>query len=149
LYLNAVAIAKDDRRHLPITGGRRALLVFPGAFPATQRACAALDPNSRAFAYSLRPTPTEIAQAKTSARDVEVVVVFTYNIHDHAPQADLVNALPPEKLVVVALESPYDIEAGIQPGSYVAAFNAEPGAFKAACAVLFGQHPATGAWSLP
>lgn len=146
IYLKTVAIASDERGHLPIVNATRTLVVFPGAYPAAQRQCLALAPGISSFAYSLNPTPTEIAQAVTSARGVEVVVVFTYNVRDYQFQRDLVNALPPEKLVVVAMENPYDIEEGIAPGSYVAAFNAYPGAITASCAVLFGKQPAVGTW---
>jgi beta-N-acetylhexosaminidase len=148
IYLKTVAIAKDERQQLPIAAGRPALIVFPGAYPAAQRQCLALAPWLRSFAYSLNPTPTEIAQAVTSARDVEVAVVFTYNIRDYRFQRDLVNALPPDKLVVVAMENPYDIEEGIAPGSYVTAFNAYPGAISASCAVLFGAQTAVGTWQV-
>ena len=53
------------------------------------------------------------------------------------------------KAIVVSLQSPYDIEQGIQPGAYVAAFNSYPAAFKAICPVLYGQHPAVGVFKIP
>jgi beta-N-acetylhexosaminidase len=149
LYRNTVAIAKDQYKMLPLTADKTILLVFPGAFPATQRECIALNPNVRSLAYSLNPTETEIASAKIEARRADVVVVFTYNIPEYAFQADLVNVVPPEKAIVVALESPYDIEQNINPAGYVTSFNVFPGAFKAACEVLFGVYPPHGKWKLP
>ena len=148
LYQNTVAIAQDKYKLLPLAQNKKVLLIFPGAYPATQRECLALRPGIKSKAYSLNPTDVEIASAKIDARNADVVVIFTYNIPDYPFQADLVNAVPPEKAIVVALESPYDIEQGIDPGGYVTAFNAYPGALKASCEVLFGKYPARGVWHI-
>jgi len=78
-----------------------------------------------------------------------VVIIFTLNISDNPQQAYLVNAVPANKAIVVSLQSPYDIEQGIQPGAYVAAFNSYPSAFGAICPVLYGQHAAVGVFKIP
>ena len=41
---------------------------------------------------------------------------------------------------------PYDIQRGIKPSTYVTSFNSYPPAFKAACAILYGEHPVIGKW---
>ncbi|MFN8419377.1 MAG: glycoside hydrolase family 3 protein [Anaerolineae bacterium] len=150
IYQDTVAIARDQFKLLPLNPAeQRVLLVFPGSFPAIQSECLVLDPRSKGYAYSLNPVQEEIASVRISARDADVVVIFTYNISENPFQRDLVNAIDPQKTVVVALQSPYDIEEGIQPGAYVTVFNAYPPSFKAACNVLYGQHPALGRWTLP
>ena len=147
IYLNTIAIAQDVYKRLPLTpGAQKVAVIFPGAYPSVQRECAAIDKPIRSFAYSLSPTAEEQASARTTARDADVVIIFTYNIGEYPAQAKLVNVVPPEKAVVVSLQNPFDIERGIQPGAYVAAFNSYPSALKAACAVLYGKHPAVGRW---
>lgn len=148
LYRDTVAIAKDNFKLLPLTNGKTVLIIFPGAYPAAQRECLALNPKVRSLSYSLNPTDTEIATAKIEARRADLVVVFTYNMSDYPFQASLVSEIPPEKTVMVALESPYDIEWNLNPAAYVTAFNAYPGAIKASCEVLFGAYPAKGKWNL-
>src|SRR5581483_5635963 len=133
IYLDTIAIAQDNAGRLPLNpANQRIAVIFPGVYPAVQRECAAIEQQS----------------ARTVARNADVVLIFTFNIGDYPGQADLVNTVPPEKAVVVSLQSPYDIEQGIQPAAYVTAFNSYPPAFKAVCAVLYGKHPAVGRWIL-
>ncbi len=147
IYLNTITFAQDAYKRLPLTpGGQKVAVIFPGAYPSVQRECAAIDKPIHSFAYSLSPTVEEQASARTTARDADVVIIFTYNIGEYPAQAALVNVVLPEKAIVVSLQNPFDIERGIQPGAYVAAFNSYPSALKAACAVLYGKHPAVGRW---
>ncbi len=149
IYLNTVSIPQDASKRLPLMPGtQKVAVIFPGVYPAVQRECAIIDKPFKAFAYTLSPTLNEQQSARTIARDADVVLIFTFNIDDYPAQAALVNAIPPEKTVVVSLQNPYDIERGIHPAAYVAAFNSYPPAFKAVCAVLYGKHPAVGRWSL-
>ncbi len=149
IYLNTIAIAQDTSKHLPLTPtDQKVAVIFPGVYPAVQRECAAIDKPYKALAYTLSPTLDEQAAARSMARDADVVLIFTFNIDDYPPQAALVNTVPPEKAVVVALQNPYDIERAIHPGGYVVAFNSYPSTFKAVCAVLYGKHAAVGHWAL-
>ena len=148
IYLDTVAIAKDRSGRVPIEPGTLKVgIVYPGVYPGAERACEAIDKPFRQFAYSLSPDVMQRAAVHGIARDSDVVVAFTYNIHDYPAQADLVNMIPPEKAIVVALQSPFDIERGINPGAYITIFNPYPPALKAACAVLYGQHPPVGQWA--
>jgi beta-N-acetylhexosaminidase len=147
IYRDTVAIVRDQLALLPLkSDDKKVLIVFPGAFPAVQRECAVVKPSSKAFAYSLNPTQQEIADIHISARDADVVVIFTYNIGENPFQTELVNAVAPEKTIVVAMQSPYDIDYGIHPSAYITAFNASLPTFKAVCNILFGQYPAVGRW---
>jgi hypothetical protein len=99
--------------------------------------------------YSLDPTAADLSAIRQMAALVDVVVIFTHDIAAHPRQALLVNSVPQIQAVVVALRSPYDFERGIAPIAYLAAFNPAPQAFQATCAVLFGQHEASGHFPLP
>ncbi len=143
VYQDTVHILKDANHLLPLdTAKQKIALVFPGAYPSVERECMAFGKPAASFAYSLVPTPDQQSAVRFLAREVDVVVIFTFNIVDNPGQATLVNTIPPEKAVVVALQDPYDIERGIQPSAYVAAYNSYPSAFKAACTVLYqGDKP--------
>lgn len=147
IYLRTVAIASDPNKVIPITPGtKKVALIFPGVFPSIQRECAALDPSVTGFAYTLSPTNEQIATAHTLSTNADYVVIFTYNLGRYSGQATMVNSVPDDKLVVVALQSPYDFDSGIHPSTYVVSFNAVPGAFIADCAILFGKQPVEGIW---
>jgi hypothetical protein len=88
------------------------------------------------------------SRARLTAQ-VDVAVIFTFNVDEYPRQARLVNTFTPRKTVVVALQSPYDALQGIQPAAYVTVFNPYPEAFRAACAVLYGAFPPKGVFTLP
>lgn len=149
IYQDTVAIARDTAHVLPITPGVKTVgLVYPGTMQSILSACQALDPALTAYAYALDPAGYEVSNIHSLAKSVNIVIIFTYNISEHPRQADLVNAVPPNQAIVVALQSPYDIEQGIQPAGYVTAFNNVPAVHAAVCAVLYGKHPALGRWPL-
>jgi beta-N-acetylhexosaminidase len=149
IYLDTVAISYDFVGFLPLKPGeKKVAVVFPGVYPGVERACSAISPGNMALAYSLNPTDAEMISVRQMAREADVVVLFTYNIDEYPRQAQLVNNVPSEKSVVIALQSPYDFEWGIQPGAYIVAFNPYPPAFRAACAVLYGQHKAVGSFQV-
>jgi hypothetical protein len=104
---------------------------------------------TRRLAYSLAPTDGEIAIAREIDAQVDVAVIFTFNLDEYPRQARLVNTFTPRKTVVVALQSPYDALQGIQPAAYVTVFNPYPEAFRAACAVLYGAFTPKGVFTLP
>jgi hypothetical protein len=70
--------------------------------------------------------------------------VFTQNAYYDGNQQALVQSLPSEKTLVVALWSPFDWLNFPDVGGYVAAYSPlEPG-IAAVCAILFGAAPARG-----
>jgi beta-N-acetylhexosaminidase len=147
IYRNTVTIADNANQLLPIEpGSRKVALIYPGSWSSIKRDCAAFDLPVRSLAYTLYPSLSELSAARTIGNDADLVVVFTYNIVQYPAQADLVNSIPPEKTIVVALQNPYDIEHGIDPAAYMMTFNAYPPAFKAACAILYGKQTVVGKW---
>jgi beta-N-acetylhexosaminidase len=72
------------------------------------------------------------------------VVVFTQNAVDDPQQQTLVNSLPSEKTIVVALWSPYDWMTFPDISGYVATYSPLRPAVPAACALLFGAIQARG-----
>jgi hypothetical protein len=145
IYMDTVSVVQDTPHRLPLTpGAQKVALIYPGAYPSIYRECSSIDKPVSSVAYTLNATLGDQAAARTVSYGADLVVVFTYDIEDHLTQSLMVNNVPPDKLIVIALQSPYDIEHGIQPATYVTGFNAYPPSFKAVCAVLYGQHPVVG-----
>ncbi|MEP7285961.1 MAG: glycoside hydrolase family 3 protein [Chloroflexota bacterium] len=147
IYLDTISIVHDPLHYLPLTpGARKVAVIYPGIFPSLLRSCSDIDTPAAVLSYTLAPTLTEQAAARSVSQKADVTLIFTYDIDDYPAQAYMVNNVPANKTIVIALQSPYDLQHGIQPSTYVAAFNAYPSAFKAVCAVLYGNHPAVGKW---
>jgi beta-N-acetylhexosaminidase len=150
IYLRTVAVARQATDLLPLDPQRQKIgLIYPGVYGSLPSMCGIYGALTRRLAYSLTPTEGEIAIAREIDRQVDVVVIFTFNLDEYPRQARLVNAFTPRKTVVVALQSPYDALQGIQPAAYVTVFNPSPEAFRAACAVLYGAFPPKGVFTLP
>jgi beta-N-acetylhexosaminidase len=90
------------------------------------------------------PLRFQIGQAAALAAETDVMVVFTEDAIEDAAQQNLVNALRPDRAIVVALKSPYDVRRFPNVGGFVLTYEPDPFAFEAACAVLFGAQPARG-----
>jgi hypothetical protein len=120
--------------------------VYPGIYPSVQRECSSYDSPISVLSYSLNASIQQQAAAHALSTQADYVLVFTYELGSYPGQVALVNSIPPEKAIVVSLQNPYDIERGIQPAAYVAAFNASVGSITAVCAVLYGKQPAIGKW---
>lgn len=144
-YLQAVSIGYDQAGLLPLKEGQRVGVVYPASLGEIRNACVSL--GGQGVPYTLNPTGDEISAALRLVGSVEVIIVFTFDIQRYPRQAALVNALPADRVIVVALDNPYDFEKGIAPGAYITAFNAVPSAFRAACAIIAGKHNPVGVFS--
>jgi beta-N-acetylhexosaminidase len=149
IYLRTISVVRPTDL-LPLDPNRQKIgLIYPGVYSSLPNVCGVYGPPTRRLAYSLTPTDDELAIAREINAQVDVAVIFTFNIEDYPRQARLVNTFAPQKTVVVALQSPYDALQGIQPAGYVTVFNPYPEAMRAACAVLYGAFPPRGTFSLP
>ena len=150
IYLRTVAVVRQAPDLLPLDPQRQKIgLIYPGVYSSLPNVCGVYGVPTRRLAYSLTPTDGEIAIAREIDAQVDVAVIFTFNLDEYPRQARLVNTFTPRKTVVVALQSPYDALQGIQPAAYVTVFNPYPEAFRAACAVLYGAFPPKGVFTLP
>lgn len=139
LFRAGTTVAYDKGGLLPLDYGGAVTIIYPGTRPAVRRECEAYhDPaQTRWVTVSERPGASEVNAAAQAAASAEVVVVFTENAQSNG-QGALVNALPQDKTVAVALFSPYDWMAFPDVAAYITTYSPlEPG-IPAACAVLFG-----------
>ncbi len=131
---------------VPLSADGRYALIYPGTRNLIGQACGGA--NALPLAVSESPTPDEIAAAQNTAARAEVAVVFTQNVDETPAQAALVNALPLEKTIVIALQSPYDVLAFPQVGAYLVTYSPQVAAIPAACDILLGRQPARGRLSV-
>ncbi|MCS7070064.1 MAG: hypothetical protein NZM00_01045, partial [Anaerolinea sp.] len=144
LFAAAVTVVRDDAGLIPLDAASPVTLIFPGTRYDIQRECAIDREDIRWWAVNDTPTEAEVAAAASLGRDPGIFVVWTQNVAANPALAALVNALPPERTVAVALASPYDLERYSQVSAYLALYVPSPLAIPPACAVLFGARTATG-----
>lgn len=140
MFAEGTAIAYGEES-IPVQSG--ALTIYPASQPSLWNACAQ-GGSYQPLGISDRPTADEIAWARSAASTAEQVVVFTRNLEENAQLAELVNGLPLERTVVVALHSPEDWRYIPRPQAYMMTYSPLPAAYEPVCRILSGQLPATG-----
>ena len=139
-----VTVAYDNYQHLPITDEDRVAIIYPGQRTLILRACGNYHPSIQWLPISNAPTRDEIELAVGLSMRVDKVVVFTRNAIEITAQARLINALPPEKTIAVALYSPYDVTLFPQVGGYAVTYGPQDDGVWSACRILLGVSPALG-----
>ncbi len=139
LIAQAVTLVKDEAGALPLTEDRSVLFVFVGWYGEAVYECKQRLPNARSVSIPLAPGPANRATAANTAEGVDTVVVLTHDAIDIPEQAALVRALPPEKTVVFAMRSPYDLLAFPEVSGYLALYTPLPEAVALVCDVLVGD----------
>jgi hypothetical protein len=148
LFDRGVTVAADPTGRIPFANDQSVLMIFPGTRPAIQTDCAAIRSDARWLSVPLRPAEADVQTAVVAAGQVDQVVIFTENAGDRREQATLVNALPPEKVTVVALWSAYDYWLFPEVAAYVVTYSPQAPGVPAACRLLFGVNPPRAQLSL-
>lgn len=141
LFEAGITVAYDDGI-LPLGAGTA--FIYPATRTSLWEACRPLAEGVQALAVSNSPTEEEIAWARGLAQRSQKVVVFTQNADTNPRQRALVQALPPEKTLVVALQSVYDITTLPRVGAYMVTYSPMRAANAPLCEILFGQRRAQG-----
>jgi len=139
MFQAGVTVAQDNAELLPIAHDATIGVVFSGTRYGIRAACEGYHDQFVWRAVSGSPTSGDISSMQGLAGQVDVVVVFTQNVDANLTQADLVRALPPERTVVVALQSPFDLFAFPAISTYIMTYSPLEPAPDAACAALFGE----------
>ena len=119
------------------------LLIYPASQPSLWRACDAAG-QFVPLGVSDRPTSEEIAWAASAAERAPLVITFTRDVATNPAQRDLVERLPAEKTLVVALQSPFDIEVLPSTAAHLLTYSPLPAAYEPLCAILAGTQQALG-----
>ncbi len=144
LYQDGTTLAYDDNHLLPLDISKKITMVFLATRYQIKNECEKYDPNIRWVGVGDAPSGDEIGWASGAARDADITVVWTQDAISNINQQNLVNALPPERTVVVALWSPYDWQKFPRVDAYMMTFSPGRPAVPAACSILFGASPALG-----
>jgi beta-N-acetylhexosaminidase len=92
---------------------------------------------------SLDPTARQIAAASRRAVAADAVVIATWDATQHASQVSLVQALSAYPVVIIALNTPYDLvafqEADVIPSAYLCTYGDAPPSLEALATVLIGN----------
>lgn len=144
MFRQGITVVYDRNDRVPVTAGRSVALIYPATRAQIAQECDQYLPGIQWVGVSDYPQDTEIEWAVSAARQSDTVIVFTQNAVDNTRQQALVQALPPEKTVVVALYSIYDWGAFPAISAYLLTYSPERPAVPAVCAVLFGAAPAVG-----
>lgn len=148
LYQTGLTLAYDRNNLVPLTPDKRVAFLFLATRYQIYNECAAFGhPNVEWLAVPDEPDGDIITQAARMADAADVAVVFTQNAIDNPAQQALVNALPPEKTVAVAIWSHYDWTTYPNIAAYLLTYSPGPvpsPAITAACEVLFGARTPTG-----
>jgi beta-N-acetylhexosaminidase len=144
VYLNAATVIRDTQQLLPLAPAENVLIVHPFLYGEIASACQALDSDVVLWAFNYTPLDYEPGRVKQLAETADKVVVFLERARDIPQQARLATIPPPEKTIVVALSSPYDVELAPAASTWIALYDSLPAAQQAICELLYGQQPFVG-----
>lgn len=144
LFRAAVTVAYDENDLIPITPEERTAIIFLGTRYQIQTDCAPYSPNITWVGVSDEPSADEIGWATAAAQAADTVVVWTQNAITNPAQQRLVNALPADRTIAVAIWSVYDWQTYPEVAAYVATYSPARPSVPAACAILFGALPPQG-----
>ena len=77
-------------------------------------------------------------------KEYDKIIYCSYNACFNLEQAKLINDLDKDKLIVVAIRTPYDYGVLENISTYVCSYEATPLAFKSLAKVLTGEEEAKG-----
>lgn len=140
----SITLVKQEADRFPLHRDRSLLLIAPAVGADLAIALDQCHAQVQSYFISLDPHPQEIRQAQILAAERETVVVATCNAWIHPGQVDLIQALPPEKLVVVAIGSPYDLLEFPEVPCYLVSYGHVPASLFALAKVLMGDLPPQG-----
>lgn len=144
LFRLGTTIAYDRNNLLPLTDDRNVAIIFLATRYQIQHECSEYNPNIRWVGVSDEPSPEEVSWAREAALASDVAVVWTQDAVFNERQQVLVQSMPADRTVAVALFSPYDWQTYPNVAAFVATYSPARPAVPAACAVLFGAIPANG-----
>ena len=141
----SVTLLRDEPARLPLPAHEAVLVVWPSNAGNLGRALTACHPDLETLMVSADPNAAEIEQAVKRSRRAASVVVGTADARTRPGQVRLVNALSQTRLLVVALQSPYDLLRFPGVSTYLASYGDAPASLAAVADVLCGVTPPRGA----
>ena len=140
----SITLVRDECDILPIGPERQMLVIWPRTAGNLGAALQAQRAGAQALPMGIDPTAAEIRTATERAAGSDVVAVGTVNARQHPGQIQLIRALQGCKLIVVALDTPYDLLAFPDVPAYLATYGSVPASLQALAEALTGASPIRG-----
>lgn len=149
---DSLTLVKNEKNLLPLKKEEKILVVFPQIKVVTlvenddnTLSCLAdyMPFKVDKHYISIQPTDEEKQDLLKKISSYDKVVYCSYNANFNATQAALINAIDKNKVIVVAVRTPYDITVLDVP-TYVCSYEASVLSFKALAKYLTGEIQAKG-----
>lgn len=140
----AVTLVKNDAQLLPLRPEQRIALIHPDFESELPMVLGEHTANLTSIPMTVDPDAEERARITALAAASDVILLATYNANFHAGQVALVEELQGKSLVVLALNSPYDLLAFPEQATYLTTYNNTLPLLTAAAKLLYGQIQPSG-----
>jgi beta-N-acetylhexosaminidase len=134
----SVTLVKDDYQKLPLATSEKILVIWPQACGDLGSACRAVFSTVTCHPLSLHPDQETLKQIQALAAQFSLILLGTYELYRYPAQLKLVQSLPHDKLVVIAMGSPYDLMLSPDIPCYLATYGDSPISLQAAVQNLVG-----------
>ncbi|PRX41308.1 beta-N-acetylhexosaminidase [Planifilum fimeticola] len=139
----SITLLKNEKGVLPLSREKSLLVTGPSDGKPERLASLLAEKGISADAYTTgaTPTPEQIEAALEKAKDVDTVIVTTYNADSNTGQQNLVRALKEadKPVVVAAMRNPYDIAAFPEVDGNLATYGNRDVSVRALARALTGE----------
>ena len=151
--LDSITLIDDNKRLLPISKEEKTLIVFPKIQVVTLvendemglMSLAEFMPFACDKIYMpLSPENVDKELLLKKQEEYDKIIYCSYNACFNPEQAALINSLDKNKLIVIAIRTPYDYGVLENVSTYICSYEATPLAFKSLAKVLSGEAEAKG-----
>lgn len=151
--LESITEIKNENKLYPLKDGEKILIVFPKIKVVTlvedenknlMSLFDFMDIQTSRYYMSIDPTIEEANALLEEAKGYDKIVYCSYNACFNASQADLINKLDQNKLIVCAIRTPYDLRVLPNVQAYLCSYEATPLSLASLAKVLTGKAIAQG-----
>ena len=148
----AITLVKDEAHLLPLKKEEKIAVVFPVIKVVTlvenedntlNSLGDYLDFDVDKYYMDLNPTKEEQLDLLNKLAKYDKIVYCSYNANFNQGQADLINAIDKNKLINIAVRTPYDYNV-LDVKTYICSYEASVLSFKSLAKILTGKVKATG-----
>jgi beta-N-acetylhexosaminidase len=140
----SVTLVRDADRLVPLQANAKVLLVLPSNAKDLGRPLKACHDALTIVRVPQNATARDVAAMTRRAEDFDGVVLATMNTALFPGQALLVKGLNVKPVIIVALQSPYDLLSFPEAKTYLTAYSDVPASLQALADVLCGNATARG-----
>jgi beta-N-acetylhexosaminidase len=139
----SITLYKDLPLQIPLDPRQPLVLLYPETLPQAGAIFNRDLPDALSLAYPLSPQVGQV-EGLISQIGERRVICLTLDAHRHAGQVNLISALPLDRSVILAAQSPYDLLYFPPLPTYLLCYGTSRHALEAARNVIFGQKLAWG-----